>query len=128
LPAVKRFNHHNGIAPYNGMVAVVNNSLVLPDEELRSAQIQAEYDQCEKAALIVGGKAPIRLDWRANASGEYFLFDLNMKPNLTVASRPHRADQDSLTALAARKIGWSYTDLLINILKQKWKLPDGYRE
>lgn len=32
LPAVKRFNHENGIAPYNGIVAVMENSKVLEDK------------------------------------------------------------------------------------------------
>ncbi|WP_244614437.1 hypothetical protein [Elizabethkingia argenteiflava] len=53
--------------------------------------------------------------------GEYLLFDLNMKPNMTGASRPHRQDQDSLTALAARKIGWNFDDLIINMLSQHSK-------
>jgi len=44
------------------------------------------------------------------------LFDLNMKPNMTGAGRPGRDDQDSLTMIAAREIGWSYEDLLLNML------------
>lgn len=31
LPLVSRFNHHDGIAPYNGTVAVTANSRVVPD-------------------------------------------------------------------------------------------------
>ncbi|NPE47846.1 hypothetical protein [Sphingobacterium prati] len=30
----------------------------------------------------------------------------------TGAARQHRQDQDSLTALAARKLGWDFADLL----------------
>ncbi len=123
LPALKRFNHKNGIAPYNGVVAVVSNSKVLDDEELNSEKIKKSYQHCEKAAKLIDAKAPIRIDCRANENGDYFLFDLNMKPNMTGASRPHRKNQDSLSALAARKIGWCYKDLLINIIAQKWK-PD----
>ncbi|EOD2823384.1 MULTISPECIES: hypothetical protein [Morganellaceae] len=40
---------------------------------------------------------------------------------MTGTSRLHRADQDSLTALAARKIGWSFDDLILNMLYQRWK-------
>lgn len=121
LPAVKRFNHKNGIAPYNGIVAVVNNSAILNDVELNSKKIKEVYLQCEKAANLIKAKAPIRIDCREDENGKYFLFDLNMKPNMTGASRPHRQNQDSLSALAARKINWNYKDLLINMAKQKWK-------
>ncbi|QJD95311.1 ATP-grasp domain-containing protein [Mucilaginibacter robiniae] len=120
LPGVIRFNHQNGVAPYNGTVAVVHNSSVLSDEEEASNTIQQLYRQCETASALVDLKAPIRIDCRANAQGQYFLFDLNMKPNMTGPSRHHRRDQDSLTALAARKIGWSFADLLVNMLHQAW--------
>jgi len=120
LPPVKRFNHQNGIAPYNGTVAVINNSAVLSSEELATPKIQTLCKQCETAAELVNAKAPIRIDCRANTEGNYFLFDLNMKPNMTGASRPQRGDQDSLTALAARQIGWTYADLLLNMLQQRW--------
>ena len=45
-----------------------------------------------------------------------------MKPNMTGASRPHRKNQDSLTMIAAKGIGWTYSDLILNILSQNWKL------
>ena len=121
LPAVKRFNHQNGIAPYNGTIAVVNNSKVLTDEELEDSQIRSVTKQCELAASLVNAKAPIRIDCRADENGKYFLFDLNMKPNMTGPSRPHRMDQDSLTSIAARKIGWSFSDMLLNMLMQRWR-------
>ena len=121
LPAVKRFNHENGIAPYNGTIAVMENSIVLSDDELQTAHIQKVYIHCTKAAQLIGIKAPIRIDCRANELGKYFLFDINMKPNMTGPSRPHRKNQDSLSLLSARKIGWNYFDLLNNILSQKWK-------
>ncbi len=124
LPAVKRFNHQKGIAPYNGLVAVMENSKVLSDAELNSKEIKEVYSQCIKTAEIIDIKAPIRIDCRANEKGQYYLFDINMKPNMTGPSRPHRKNQDSLTLLAARKIGWSYFDLLNNMLNQKWKAKD----
>jgi len=122
LPAVERYNHIAGVAPYNGAVAVVNNSRVMSDEVLVSQEICTLYRQCESAAALVGAKAPVRIDCRQDEQGRYFLFDLNMKPNMTGASRPHRMDQDSLTTLAARKIGWSFPDLLMNMLQQQWRL------
>jgi len=121
LPAVKRFNHQDGIAPYNGVVAVMENSTVLTDEELSSNKIQEVYSNCIKAAELIKIKAPIRIDCRADKNGKYYLFDLNMKPNMTGPSRSHRKNQDSLTLMAARKIGWNYFDLLNNILNQKWE-------
>ncbi|WP_317195430.1 ATP-grasp domain-containing protein [Zobellia russellii] len=121
LPAVKRFNHKDGIAPYNGTVAVMTNSSVLEEDELNSKEIKRAYEQCVKAGELLNIKAPIRIDCRADIKGNYFLFDLNMKPNMTGPSRPSRQNQDSLTLLAARKIGWSYIDLLRNMLKQAWK-------
>ena len=122
LPAVKRFNHHNGVAPYNGTVAVMHNSKVLSDVELQDPGILEVRKQCELAAALVEARAPIRVDCRADVNGNYWLFDLNVKPNMTGASRSHRKEQDSLSALAARKIGWSYTDLLENMLLQRWKM------
>lgn len=121
LPAVKRFNHNKGIAPYNGITAVIENSEVLDDEELQTIEIQEVYQHCIKSAELIGIKAPIRIDCRANNQGKYLLFDLNMKPNMTGPSRPHRKRQDSLTLLSARKIGWNYLDLLRNMLNQRWK-------
>ncbi len=121
LPAVKRFNHKNGIAPYNGLVAVMENSQVLSDDELQTKEIKEVYKHCIKSAELIGIKAPIRIDCRANNNGKYFLFDLNLKPNMTGPSRPHRKNQDSLTLLSARKIGWNYFDLLSNMLNQRWK-------
>jgi D-alanine-D-alanine ligase-like ATP-grasp enzyme len=122
LPPVKRINHQNGIAPYNGTIAVINNSIVMTDNELATDKVKHVCEQCELAAKLVMAKAPIRIDCRADTAGDFFLFDLNMKPNMTGPSRPHRLDQDSLSALAARKIGWTFTDLLFNMLEQRWSL------
>jgi hypothetical protein len=49
------------------------------------------------------------------------LFDANLKPNLTGAGRPGRDDQDSLTMIAARALGWSYGDLVEEILRTAWR-------
>ncbi|GAA4234577.1 hypothetical protein GCM10022291_14310 [Postechiella marina] len=120
LPAVKRYNHENGIAPYNGIVAVIENSIALEHNELKSKEIIEACKQCEKAGELLNIKAPIRIDCRADKHGNYFLFDLNMKPNMTGPSRCHRENQESLTLMASKKIGWNYTDLLTNMSKQSW--------
>jgi len=121
LPAVKRFNHQNGIAPYNGIVAVMENSTVLDNNELCNQAIIDTYRYCKKTAVLLNIKAPIRIDCRADENGSYFLIDVNMKPNMTGPSRQHRQNQDSLTLLASRKIGWDYFGLLKNMINQSWK-------
>ncbi|WP_255424437.1 ATP-grasp domain-containing protein [Apibacter sp. HY039] len=120
LPPVKRFNHEKGVAPYNGVVAVMSNSKILTKGEIQEPKIQMLCKQCEKAAELIEARAPIRVDCRANKNGNYFLFDVNLKPNMTGAGRPNREEQDSLTMLAAKGIGWTYPDLLINMLNQCW--------
>jgi hypothetical protein len=122
LPLVHRFNHNNEIAPYNGIVAVVNNSKVLPYNKMQSKKIKKIVRYCEAATRLIGAKAPIRIDCRQDKNGEYFIFDVNLKPNMTGASRSHRADQDSLTMIAARGIGWDYSNLIKNILLQYWEI------
>ena len=122
LPPVLRFNHQNGIAPYSGKVAVIHNSRVLSAKERSESTIQKVLSQCAQAASILNVKAPIRIDCRANSIGEFYLFDLNLKPNMTGSSRKHRKDHDSLTTMAANAMGWTYAELLINILQQKWIL------
>ncbi|RYY55236.1 MAG: ATP-grasp domain-containing protein [Chitinophagaceae bacterium] len=121
LTAVKRFNHQDGVAPYNGVVPIVENSRVISAREQESNAIQTVYGHCAKAAALTNARAPVRIDCRQDEAGTYQLFDLNMKPNMTGPSRPHRYDQDSLVALAAADLGWNYTDLLINILNQHWR-------
>ncbi len=121
LPPVLRFNHHDGVAPYNGLVAVTRNSRALTAEEQRAPTVVTMMAQCVRAAALMKARAPIRIDCRGDADGTLALFDLNLKPNLTGAGRPGRDDQDSLTTMAARAIGWSYGDLLENILGSAWR-------
>lgn len=122
LPTVERYNHINEIAPYNGVVAVVNNSRLLSNEEIQTKEIKNITKHCETVAGIIKAKAPIRIDCRQDKYGIYYIFDVNLKPNMTGASRLHRSDQDSLTMIAARGIGWGYPDLIKNILLQHWKM------
>jgi len=122
LSPILRFNHLKGIAPYSGNIAVVKNSRIFKPSETSVDQLNQVMTSCEKAANLVGAKAPIRIDCREDEKGRFYLFDLNLKPNMTGSSRRHRKDQDSLTAIAAKNIGWSYNDLNINIFHQKWLL------
>ena len=51
-PIVKRFNHDDGVAPYNGTVAVTSNSTVVTSEEERNEQYQNAARQCEDVARL----------------------------------------------------------------------------
>jgi D-alanine-D-alanine ligase len=122
LPPVRRFNHVGGIAPYNGTVAVIRNSTALNPFEANAAPVVRLMDACAASFKQIGALAPVRIDCRANNRGEFRIFDVNMKPNMTGAGRPGRDDQDSLSALAARKIGWSYLEFLKTMLRSAWTL------
>ncbi|MDB0573626.1 biotin carboxylase [Ralstonia solanacearum] len=123
LPPVRRFNHVDGVAPYNGAVAVTRNSVALSVEAAMAPEARALIRACLLAYDVVGARAPIRIDCRADAHGAYQLFDLNMKPNMTGAGRPGREDQDSLSALAARAVGWDYRELLVRMMGAAWRGP-----
>ena len=116
LPPVIRFNHINDIAPYNGAVAVAENSYAAKNIEKYSSIIQ----NCIRAYEILELKAPIRIDCRQNIDGEYIIFDVNMKPNMTLGSRRHRKEQDSLVMLAAQQAGMSRMDLLKSFIDTAW--------
>ena len=117
LPPVSRFNYQNGIAPYSGKVAVSENSKAVENIEEYTDIIH----NCEKAYEILGLKAPIRIDCRKNKDGKYLMFDVNMKPNMTMATRVHRQNQDSLMMLAAEKAGYSRIGLIELFLNTAWK-------
>lgn len=121
LPPVGRTGQVNGVAPYNGDVPVSRNSAVLSDADRATPEVDAMLADCVAVARLIGTRAPIRIDCRADDAGRFWLFDINMKPNLTGAGRPGREAEDSLSALAARAIGWSYADLLRATLRGAWK-------
>ena len=121
LPPVRRFNHDDGIAPYNGSVAVTANSLALTRAQWESQPVEHIMHACARAFDLMGGLAPFRIDCRADQNGRYRIFDVNMKPNMTGAGRPGRQDQDSLSAIAAREMGWSFPDLLLHMLDCAWR-------
>ena len=78
-------------------------------------------NNCEKVYEILGLKAPIRIDCRKNKDGKYLMFDVNMKPNMTMATRVHRQNQDSLMMIAAEKAGYSRIGLIELFLNTAWK-------
>jgi D-alanine-D-alanine ligase-like ATP-grasp enzyme len=121
LPVIQRTGQEQGVSPYCGRVAVVYNSAPLSPDQAAEPRFAELARHCECAARAIGAAAPVRIDCRASAAGEIRLFDLNLKPNMTGPGRPGRDDQDSLSSLAARQLGWSYADLLRNILRQAWQ-------
>ncbi|KAL4910508.1 hypothetical protein BDW74DRAFT_184417 [Aspergillus multicolor] len=117
MPPVTRFNHADGIAPYNGVVAVTANSRVVTEDEMGDPVYAKIMRECERVASLIKATAPIRVDVRRfGQGGDFALFDINMKPNMTGPGRPGREDQASLTAMAAAALGWDYGTLLENIL------------
>jgi hypothetical protein len=82
LPIVTRFNHTNGIAPYNGVVAVTANSRALtPDEHDADQMYKKAQDDAAYVAQLCRATAPMRIDGRRReAGGPIILFDVNMKP------------------------------------------------
>lgn len=89
LPVVTRFNHTDGVAPYSGVVAVVNNSRVVAEEAVKADQRYEEVvRECEEVGNLLGTKAPIRIDVRRfskEIGSKFCLFDINMKPVCLVA-------------------------------------------
>jgi len=78
---VSRFNHTDGIAPYNGVVAVVSNSRVVTDKDMEDPAYRKIMDEGVRVAALIGATAPIRIDVRRFSQGsEFALFDINMKP------------------------------------------------
>lgn len=78
---VVRFNHADGIAPYNGTVAVTANSRIVSEKEMQDPTYSKIMDECVKVAKLIGATAPIRIDVRRfSADSEFALFDINMKP------------------------------------------------
>lgn len=81
MPPVTRFNHQEGIAPYNGTVAVTTNSRVVSESEMCDATYGSVMRQCEGVASLIRATAPIRIDVRRfRPNSEFAIFDINMKP------------------------------------------------
>ena len=124
LPVVIHSGHVKGITPYSGIEAVSQNSRVAAVNFQQRSVIQALCQSAAAAAAILGIKSVVRIDGRANDKGEFYLFDVNFKPNMTGAGRPGRDLHDGLTTLAAKSMGWNYSQLLTNLLKQQWPIKE----
>ncbi len=62
LPPVRRFNHQHGVAPYSGVVAVIQNSEALGKEACSVPEVGRTVEHCETAAALVDAVAPVRID------------------------------------------------------------------
>jgi hypothetical protein len=84
LPVVTRFNHQDGVAPYNGVVAVTSNSRVVGDKEAAGDKAYEQVQrECQEVARLIKATAPIRIDVRRRSDEKgcpFSLFDINMKP------------------------------------------------
>lgn len=84
MPVVTRFNHDNGVAPYNGAVAVTANSRAVGPQEIKKDYRYMEAStQCEEVAKLMQATAALRVDIRRynqDPGAPFALFDINMKP------------------------------------------------
>ena len=72
------------MAPYNGIVAVLQNSRCLSESEHKSDPYYSEIQcQCVEVAKLLQCTAPMRIDVRRveeGTSSPFALFDVNVKP------------------------------------------------
>jgi D-alanine-D-alanine ligase-like ATP-grasp enzyme len=96
MPVVTRFNHEDGVAPYNGNVAVTLNSRAVSAEAFAVDRTYADVArQCEEVARLLRVTAPIRIDVRRRRDereSPFVMFDVNMKPVSAVVSVFLRCD------------------------------------
>lgn len=81
-PIVTRFNHQDGVAPFNSIIAVSSNSRVLTSEEFeKDVNYKKVTRECEEVARLLKVTMAMRVDVRrSKEDGEFTLFDINMKP------------------------------------------------
>lgn len=98
MPIVSRFNHAEGIAPYNGVVAVTANSrVVTPEEYAQDPAYAAIARECEQVAKQLRLTALMRIDVRRitdEPGSKFALFDVNMKPVSSVSILTFDPDAD----------------------------------
>lgn len=81
LPIVTRLSYSDGVAPYNGTVAVALNSRVVTVEEYYRAAYEQAAKECEEMAGLFKATASIRIDVKRLRKGSKFaLFDVDLKP------------------------------------------------
>lgn len=97
MPIILCFNHTDGIAPYNGVVAVTANSIIAADHGKK----QVCFDICKACMRVVENlkvTGPIRIYVRQFTEDErsrFAISDVNMKPNMTGPGRPGRGSSQS---------------------------------
>jgi hypothetical protein len=83
LPIVTRYNHADGVAPWNGVVPVTASSKAVEEEEYNNARYGEAGRVCEGVAILLKVMAQIRIDigrFRDRGRERFALFDVNMKP------------------------------------------------
>jgi hypothetical protein len=73
----------DGVAPYDGAVAVTENSRAITAAESNEPTYKQVAEECERAAQELALTAPIWIDVRRfkdPADSKFALFDVNMKP------------------------------------------------
>jgi hypothetical protein len=121
LPPIVRRGHVAGVVPYLQDLADSETTEVLSRDEREAREVKFACRQSERAAHFLDIKAPVRIDCRSDSKGDFFMFDINMKPNLTGPGRPGRENQESLSAMSARALEWSYSQFVVNIANQRWE-------
>lgn len=121
LPPIVRRGHVAGVVPYLQDLADEETTEVLSRDEREAREVKFACRQSERAAHFLDIKAPVRIDCRSDSKGDFFMFDINMKPNLTGPGRPGRENQESLSAMSARALEWSYPQFVVNIANQRWE-------
>jgi hypothetical protein len=96
----------------------IRNRQILNEDELDSSAIQKMMEECAEAAKRAEFSTVLGFSCRERVSGGYEISEIDAHPDLSGAGRPGRDDQDSLCTLSARSMGWSYFDLLFNLLAQ----------
>ena len=118
MPIVTRFNHFDGIAPYNGTVAVSTNSRAVKKNAYEHDPAYGQVArECEATAKFLRLTAPIRIDVRRitdEPGSSFALFDVNMKPvrcprpDSTEQSADKRAEHDWARPSRTRRTSESY--------------------
>lgn len=117
LPPVERFAHDRGLAPVSEKEAMIHSGRVVEID----ANLKKLMDDCAKAFELLKLKGIIRIDCRQDEDGNYIMFDLNMKPNMNMATRLNRENMDSLVMIGATALGWDHEALLKHIMATAWK-------
>lgn len=99
-----------GVAPYSGLVAVTVNSRTLPEDHTSADPAYATVQKrCELIAKYCGCFAPIRIDARrrTGGSGDFIIFDINMKPACPLLQTDARSRSLTYTERDGTRASWA---------------------